>query len=233
MIVEELSREECLQVLAESRLKRLACAADNQPYVVPVYLAYHQTPDGDDCLYGFTTFGQKVEWMRANPQVCVEVDDVSFRSEWVSVVAFGRYEELPNVHEQPARRVPARSSPNNSHGQRAAASVYANEQLLAHKLLEARAMWWEPAATVRTGVQHAEPANRFSPVFYKIHLTKVTGYRAQSERPTPPTPIREDSVPCPQSTIGGWLQRTFQRLRGGLRGAGTANYYTDKQRITR
>ena len=151
MVVEELDHEECLQVLAETRLKRLACASGDQPYVIPVFLAYHQMPNGDDCLYGFTTFGQKVEWMRANPLVCVEADAVTFRSEWVSVVAFGRYEELPNVHEHPTRRAPSCRSANSLHGWKPATSEYANEQLLAHKLLEARAMWWEPAASTKNG----------------------------------------------------------------------------------
>ena len=42
MVIREMSREECLQVLARGRLARLACACENQPYVVPVYLAYHE-----------------------------------------------------------------------------------------------------------------------------------------------------------------------------------------------
>ena len=33
--------------------------------------------------------------MRANPLVCVEVDEVAAYDRWVSVIAFGRYEELP------------------------------------------------------------------------------------------------------------------------------------------
>ena len=79
-----MSREECLRVLAGARLARLACAHENQPYVVPVYLAYHEA---SGCLYGFTTPGQKVEWMRANPLVCVEVDEVAAYDQWVSVIA--------------------------------------------------------------------------------------------------------------------------------------------------
>ena len=72
-----------------------SAARENQPYVVPVYLSYDVLPGGEPCLYGFTTPGQKVEWMRANPLVCVEVDDVVAHDQWMSVIAFGRYEELP------------------------------------------------------------------------------------------------------------------------------------------
>ena len=60
---------------------------ENQPYVVPVYLTYDVLSGGEPCLYGFTTPGQKIEWMRANPLVCVEVDEVTAHDQWVSVIA--------------------------------------------------------------------------------------------------------------------------------------------------
>jgi len=97
MVIREMSREECLRGLAGARLVRLACAHENQPYVVPVYLVYHEPFDGEACLYGVATPGQKVEWMRANPLVCVEVDEVAAYDQWVSIIAFGRYEELPET----------------------------------------------------------------------------------------------------------------------------------------
>src|SRR5450755_4358697 len=92
MVIREMCREECLRVLAGARLARLGCARENQPYVVPVYLAYDEA---SGCLYGFTTPGQKIEWMRGNPLVCVEVDEVAAYDQWVSVIVNGRYEELP------------------------------------------------------------------------------------------------------------------------------------------
>ena len=66
MLIQELSKEECLSALAHARLGRLACASDNQPYVVPVYFALHKAASGTPYLYGFTTPGQKVGWMRAD-----------------------------------------------------------------------------------------------------------------------------------------------------------------------
>ena len=38
--------------------------------------------------------GQKIRMMRANPEVCFEVDDVDDLANWRSVIARGRYEEL-------------------------------------------------------------------------------------------------------------------------------------------
>src|ERR1022692_3717393 len=89
VLILEMTREASLDLLARAHLGRLACAQDNQPYVVPFYFAYD-----NNSLYSFTKAGQKIEWMRANPRVCVEVDDVVSPEEWVSVVVVGRYEEL-------------------------------------------------------------------------------------------------------------------------------------------
>ena len=66
------------------------CWYENQPYVVPIHFACEDT-----YLYGFSTLGQKVKWMRANPKVCVQTDEIENQSEWISVIVYGEYEELP------------------------------------------------------------------------------------------------------------------------------------------
>lgn len=40
MMVNEISERECRAVPGRASIGRLGCARDNQPYVVPVYLAY-------------------------------------------------------------------------------------------------------------------------------------------------------------------------------------------------
>jgi nitroimidazol reductase NimA-like FMN-containing flavoprotein (pyridoxamine 5'-phosphate oxidase superfamily) len=73
MFIKELETSECFEILAEKRLGRLACAFENQPYIVPFHFVY----DEQKSLYAFSTLGQKIEWMRANPLVCVEADDIN------------------------------------------------------------------------------------------------------------------------------------------------------------
>jgi len=116
MLIKELTREECLDLLDRAHLGRLACAHESQPYVVPIYFAYD-----NDYLYSFSTVGQKIEWMLDNPKVCVETDEVTNSRQWLSVIVLGRYEELPDTPEwQPARAY-------------------------AHRKLEQRnPIWWEP-----------------------------------------------------------------------------------------
>jgi len=119
MHIQEMAQDECFEMLAGTRLGRLACARDQQPYVVPIFFAYSRP-----YLYGFTTLGQKVEWMRSNPRVCLEVDEVVNPEQWASVVVFGRYEELPDTPEWEA------------------------ERFCAHRLLQTRAQWWQPGAAL-------------------------------------------------------------------------------------
>jgi len=70
MLIHKMTPEECGTVLARVDFGRLACARDDQPYVVPIHFVY----DGDH-LYGLTTAGQKIDWMRSNPRVCLEIDE--------------------------------------------------------------------------------------------------------------------------------------------------------------
>jgi len=65
--IQKLTEEECFAFVQRVQLARLACARDGQPYIIPVYLVLKEI-----FLYGFTTPGQKIDWMRANPKVCVE-----------------------------------------------------------------------------------------------------------------------------------------------------------------
>ena len=59
MLISEMTEKECRQFLSRSTLGRLACAQENVPYIVPIYFVYEP-----DHLYGFSTFGKKIEWMR-------------------------------------------------------------------------------------------------------------------------------------------------------------------------
>jgi uncharacterized protein len=150
MLIQELTREECLDLLDRAHLGRLACAHESQPYVVPIYFAYD-----NDYLYSFSTVGQKIEWMRANPKVCVETDEVTNSRQWLSVIVLGRYEELPDTPEwQPARAY-------------------------AHRKLEQRnPIWWEPGYA-KTLLQDTE--RPLMPSFYRIRIVQVTGHRASPE----------------------------------------------------
>jgi uncharacterized protein len=168
MVIEELALEECHRLLERTHLGRLACVADQRPYIVPTYFTWDQ-----GYLYAFATLGQKIQWMRANPLVCVEVDEIQTQFEWTSVVALGRYEELPDVPE------------------------WEFERSVAHAHLQTWAMWWDPASAA---VGPPSSAQSRPPIYYRISVESMTGRRAVSDEPRgddpapPPRPHRKPGL---------------------------------------
>ncbi|HTR55481.1 MAG TPA: pyridoxamine 5'-phosphate oxidase family protein [Kofleriaceae bacterium] len=77
------------QVLHEQVIGRIGCHARGRTYVVPLTYVY----DGR-AIYGHTGAGLKVDMMRANPDVCFEVEDLRYLPKWSSVIVYGTYEEL-------------------------------------------------------------------------------------------------------------------------------------------
>jgi nitroimidazol reductase NimA-like FMN-containing flavoprotein (pyridoxamine 5'-phosphate oxidase superfamily) len=153
MFIHEMTFDECRHALQKAKVGRLACSRDGQPYSVPINFVFDGT-----YIYGFTTVGQKIEWMRTNPLVCLEIDEVVGESQWMSLVVFGRYEELPDLPK------------------------YEQVRTRAHALLQKRAIWWEPAALSK---EHRDQSHSLTPIFYRIHIKKITGHRATPDEPSP------------------------------------------------
>ena len=153
MWIAELSKAESLELVARTRFGRLGCTQGLQPYVVPFYFAYH-----DRHLYSFSTVGKKIDWMRKNPLVCVQTDEIVSPQEWKSVVIFGAYEELPDTPEVDGEVV----GPNSLRD-------------LAYRLLQQHPSWWEPAF-VKT-ILHGEE-RPLLPIYYRISIDHITGHQA-------------------------------------------------------
>lgn len=147
MVITELSQSQCTEMLAVSRMARLACARDGQPYIVPVTIAFAQ-----HSVYSFSLPGQKIDWMRENPKVCLQIDEFGQNGAWRSVIVNGRFEELPDRIGSKLEREHASS------------------------LLSKHANWWEPGGF--KPVASAVPAEH---LFYKIHVDAVTGRQAVPE----------------------------------------------------
>jgi uncharacterized protein len=143
MVIRDLTREQCEALLARTSLGRLACVRDSQPYIVPILFSFDASTRH---LYCFSTVGQKIQWMRKNPRVCVEVDEIVDQYHWITVLVTGRYEELRDSEGNAAAR------------QRAQA------------LFQERETWWLPGAGKLAGRE--EHGNH---VFYRIHADKISG----------------------------------------------------------
>ncbi|MBV8051120.1 MAG: pyridoxamine 5'-phosphate oxidase family protein [Acidobacteriaceae bacterium] len=149
MQIDEIKPEECYAFLGNVSVGRLACSFENQPYVVPIYFAYEK-----GYIYVFSTFGQKVKWMRANPKVCIQADEIQNPSEWISVIAEGEAEEL-------------------------AEPKHAAERQHATSLLAKRYQWWLNALGERQ-VRVGDKA--IDPLFFRIRIQTTSGLRATDEK---------------------------------------------------
>ena|ERR1041385_6192662 len=92
--VEDMSPTEMHALLQRESFGHLGCARDGRPYVVPMHYAY----DGKD-LYFFTTQGMKTRFIQANPQVCLQVEEINDNMNWRSVMVVGRANELTVADE--------------------------------------------------------------------------------------------------------------------------------------
>jgi uncharacterized protein len=92
--VEDMSPADMHALLRRENFGHLGCSRDSRPYVVPMNYAY----DGKE-LYFFTTEGMKTQFIEANPQVCLQVEEVTDGSHWRSVMVIGRAERLTNTED--------------------------------------------------------------------------------------------------------------------------------------
>ena len=111
MLIQSMTGVASLELLGRATLGRVACTHEGQPYITPMSVIYDA-----NWLYSFSTLGQKITWMRANPHVCVEVEELVSPQDWATVIVIGRYQELTTEKERTS----------------------------AHDLLERRPAWWEP-----------------------------------------------------------------------------------------
>ena len=145
MLIQDMTREMSVDLLERAHIGRLGCVQGLQPYVVPFSFAYYRK-----FIYSFSTVGKKIEWMRANPLVCVEADEIVSRHEWQTVVIFGRYQELPDTPE------------------------FHRTRAVAHDLLAKTAMWWEPGY-VKT--LHKGEERRLEPIYFRISINEISGHQ--------------------------------------------------------
>jgi hypothetical protein len=122
---------------------------DNQPYVVPVRFSYEP-----DRIYTFSTVGKKIKWMRQNPKVCLQADELRNSSNWMSVIVTGMYLELSEPQYHTAEREHARA------------------------LLAQDFQWWRiPLSERRDGGL----VSSIETVFFRIDIESMSGLRAMPE----------------------------------------------------
>jgi nitroimidazol reductase NimA-like FMN-containing flavoprotein (pyridoxamine 5'-phosphate oxidase superfamily) len=94
-MISEIGYREARELLRDQNIGRLGCCSESMPYVIPVNYFF----DGED-IYIHSMPGRKIQIMRANSYVCLQVDEIEDTFNWLSVIAFGRYDEIHDTTER-------------------------------------------------------------------------------------------------------------------------------------
>ncbi|AKG21516.1 pyridoxamine 5'-phosphate oxidase family protein [Calothrix sp. 336/3] len=91
--IDEMSSKEIHELLNKIGYGHLGCIHEGKPYVMPMYY-YLENSD----IYLFTTVGMKTHDIDANPEICLQVEEINGSLHWRSVIVNGRASRLT---EQP------------------------------------------------------------------------------------------------------------------------------------
>jgi len=77
----ELNKREIIDLLERQFIGRLGCHLNGETYVVPVNYVYQ-----NNAIYAHSGEGKKIEMLRANPEVCFQLDEIDNMFKWKSVI---------------------------------------------------------------------------------------------------------------------------------------------------
>ena len=149
MLITRMRSKECREILKRLGFGRLACTVNDRPYIVPIYFSFDT-----DRLYCFSTLGQKILWMRQNPLVCVEADEIRAHDDWESIVMLGRYVEISNAPKDAEARSHVRS------------------------FLQQKPLWWQSGYTISQVRRRSKPV---ALIYYCILIEKMNGLRGSPD----------------------------------------------------
>ena len=91
--IDEMSSKQIHELLHQVGYGHLGCIHEGKPYVMPMN---YYLEDSD--IYLFTTEGMKTHDIDANPEICLQVEEIHGSLHWRSAIVTGRAERLT---EQP------------------------------------------------------------------------------------------------------------------------------------
>jgi nitroimidazol reductase NimA-like FMN-containing flavoprotein (pyridoxamine 5'-phosphate oxidase superfamily) len=147
----DLTFDDCEKILLDGHYGHLGFIANGEPHVLPVTYVYKY-----GYIFSHTSEGEKIEMMRTNKRVCLQVERVRSGYDWDSVACWGDYEEVTDAEQ-----------------------IREIHQLLAEQY--ARITQGGGEAPVSPLIQdlHLQHAEK-RPVIYRINILKTTG---RSEKP--------------------------------------------------
>ena len=141
-----LSQTECDELLLCNAVGRIGCSHGGKTYVVPVSYVFE-----NGYIVCHSKEGMKIDMMRKNPSVCFQVDEMDNFTNWRSVIAQGRYEE---VTAEPER--------------------YQCMKKLVDRMMKLKVSTTAHPPHLSDSRVHPHPGN-IQAIVFKIHLLEITG----------------------------------------------------------
>jgi nitroimidazol reductase NimA-like FMN-containing flavoprotein (pyridoxamine 5'-phosphate oxidase superfamily) len=95
MNIQKMNDGDCMTLIRSQRTGRLGCCKDGRPYVVPVHYVC-----ADALVFSFSMPGRKLDFMRSNPNVCFEVENIEQSDKWKCAVIEGIFHEFTTEEDK-------------------------------------------------------------------------------------------------------------------------------------
>jgi nitroimidazol reductase NimA-like FMN-containing flavoprotein (pyridoxamine 5'-phosphate oxidase superfamily) len=94
VMIKTLETTECIELLNNNYIGHLAFISQKEPFVIPITYYYDQA---NNTIIGYSAEGHKIDAMRENVIVSLQVEEVTSVNKWRSVRAQGTFEELKGI----------------------------------------------------------------------------------------------------------------------------------------
>ena len=84
-----LAENEARELIGAGKVGHLGCIVNGEPYVVPINYIFE-----DGAVYSHSMPGLKIEAMRAQRRVCLQVEEINDNFNWRSALVYGDFEEI-------------------------------------------------------------------------------------------------------------------------------------------
>ena len=96
MMIKNLDEKAARKLLKEQKFGHLGCVSESgEPYIVPINYLYK-----DDEIYIHCLPGQKLDALRTNGKVCLQVEKIENSCGWQSAIAFGEFQEVKRTNKK-------------------------------------------------------------------------------------------------------------------------------------
>ncbi|MBD0832349.1 pyridoxamine 5'-phosphate oxidase family protein [Aestuariibaculum sediminum] len=85
-----LDIQKCEYILHQNYIGHLGYIYNNRPFIVPITYLYNK----DHLIIGYSGEGHKINALRLNPNVSLEVSEIDAIDKWKSVLVHGVFKEL-------------------------------------------------------------------------------------------------------------------------------------------